>query len=95
MEEQTLQSVIDNVKLPIELPEEGFIQYGNKHRLVDFWLMIKALPKELRQCVDRDSTITNISQETFALPLKSGSYVFVRLKGTYIVRLELSEQARN
>ncbi|KAF0245054.1 MAG: hypothetical protein FD167_3581 [bacterium] len=92
MQHQDLQSVIDSVKLPIELPEEGFIQYGTKQRLVDFWLMIKALPTELRQSVDRDSTITNISQETFALPLKSGSYIFVRLKGTHIVRLELSER---
>lgn len=92
MQEQNLQTIIDNVKLPIELSEEGFIQYGAKQRLVDFWLMIKALPLELRQSVDRDSTITNISPETFALPLKNGSYVFVRLKGTYIVRLELSER---
>jgi hypothetical protein len=90
MQDQDLQKIIDSVKLPIELPEEGFIQHGAKQRLVDFWLMIKALPIELRQSVDRDSTITNVSQETFALPLKSGGYMFVRLKGTYIVRLELS-----
>jgi hypothetical protein len=92
MLDQSLQKVIDEVKLPIELPEEGFIQHGTRQRLVDFWLMIKALPSELRHLVDRDSTITNISPETFALPLKNGSYVFVRLKGTYIVRLELSER---
>lgn len=92
MQSEDLQTIVDNIKLPIELPKEGFIQYGEKQRLVDFWLLISVLPLELREHVDKDSTITNISPEAFALPLKEGGCVFVRLKGFYIVRLEISER---
>lgn len=86
-----LKTIIDTVELPIELPSDAFIQYQNKPRLVDFWIMIDALPLEIKQAVDRDLTISTISPEKFAIPLKSSQYITIRLKDKQIVSLKLKE----
>jgi hypothetical protein len=88
---EDLRAIINNVELPIELPSNAFVQYQNKPRLVDFWVMINNLPAEIRQAVDRDSTISTLSPEKFSLPLKTGQYVSVTLKDYSIVKLKLKE----
>jgi hypothetical protein len=84
-----VRSVISRIKLPIELPADAFLMQGNQLRLVDMSVIINHLPPELKVFVDMELTITNISANTFALPLSDGRYLFVKLKNSEIIGLEV------
>lgn len=83
------RALLGKVALPIELPESAFFKQGEQLRLVDMGAIVAALPEELKKHVDLELTITNISSNTFALPLTDGRYLFVKLKGRQIVGLDI------
>jgi hypothetical protein len=87
--EEDLRAAIAKVTLPIELPATAFLKHGDKDRLVDTGAIISALPSEINSHIDMELTITNISANTFALPLNDGRYLFVKLKNNLIVGIEV------
>jgi hypothetical protein len=86
---EDLRTVISKISLPIELPESAFIAFENKYRLADMAAILGALPPQVKEHVDPELTVTNISETTFALPLKDGRYLFVKLKDREINGLEI------
>ncbi|MEW6733220.1 MAG: hypothetical protein AB1489_17970 [Acidobacteriota bacterium] len=86
---EELRTFISKVALPIELPATAFLLKDDRVRLVDMMAIIQALPTEIKEYVDLELTISNISTNTFALPLKDGRYLFVKMKDRNIISLEI------
>ena len=86
---EDLRTIIGKIKLPIELPPSALLKQGGQTRLVDMSAIIDVLPPELSEHVDMELTITNISSNTFALPLNDGRYLFVKLKENNIIGLDV------
>jgi len=86
---EDLRLLISKLEMPIELPESAFLTQENRPRLTDMAAIISALPSKVKEFVDMELTITNISETTFALPLKDGRYLFVKLKDRNITGLEI------
>ena len=87
---EELQELIGRTELPIELPENAFLTKGERTRLVDMTAIINGLPSNVKEHIDLELTINNINDATFALPLKDGRYLFVKLKDRCIIGLEIA-----
>ncbi|MCS6885911.1 MAG: hypothetical protein RMM17_09845 [Acidobacteriota bacterium] len=84
-----IKQAISKASLPIELPETAFVLHKGEPRLCNFSAMLQALPEEIRCQIDREVTINSMGGSSFAVPLKDGSYLLVKLKGCAISSLEL------
>lgn len=86
---EELRTIIGDMVFPIELPRTAFAAQLEIMRLIDMGAIIDALPASLQKFIDRELTITNISANTFALPLNDGRYLFVKVKDTSIIGVEV------
>jgi hypothetical protein len=86
---EDIRVLVGKISLPIELPESAFVEHGGKMRLADMTAIFSALTPQVKEHLDPELTITNISETTFALPLKDGRYLFVKLKDRSVIGFEI------
>ncbi|MBL8151075.1 MAG: hypothetical protein JNN15_14200 [Blastocatellia bacterium] len=67
----------------------AFISKDGIFRLINVMAILDAMPSEIKGYLDRELTITNVGPTTFALPLKDGRYILVKLKDREIISLDL------
>ncbi len=86
---EDLRIAISKIKLPIELPAAAFSIKDAQIRLSDMIAIVNALRDNLRDYLDTEQTITSVTDNIFALPLKDTRYLFVKLQECSIVSVDI------
>lgn len=82
-----IEEIIQNISLPISLPEDAFILFGKQRRVPDFDLIVKQLPAGVREELDPNATASGGGVGTYLLPLMDGQFLRIRVEDHKIVEL--------
>jgi hypothetical protein len=86
---EDLRIAVSKIKLPIELPPAAFSIKDAEIHLSDMIAIVNTLRDSLKDYLDTEQTITNVTYNIFALPLKDTRYLFVKLHECSIVSIDI------
>jgi hypothetical protein len=90
---ERVQEVIEKIKLPLQLPEDAFILWGQPRRIPDFDIIVSVLPSELRACLNLEASILHSErkgQSTFLLTLIQDGFLRIKILDKSIVELSIT-----